>query len=197
MQYTGWRMEKEQLEMAALQREKKGFTLVEMIVTLAIFGILMSFSVGAISSYQKYAVYRSNNEHAKILFQAAQSALSYYSASGQLEDLEKELYELGMVVPEEVTNKNLVFVMKQRDETENILCELLNGYITDPTVLQAAICIEMDVANALVSGVFYCDRAERFTYDGEMGKQVISIGTDRSEEKRKEQSVGYYGAKLP
>ena len=63
-----------------------GFTTVELIVVLVILVILLSASVAGLLSWQKYSAFKRNNEYAKSLFTAAQSALTHYKVSGKLED---------------------------------------------------------------------------------------------------------------
>ena len=74
---------------------RKGFTLVELIVTLAILAIVLSASIFGIVAYQKYANYKRNNEYARTIFAAAQSGLTHYKASGELEDLQELLKDTG------------------------------------------------------------------------------------------------------
>ena len=94
---------------------RKGFTLVELIVTLAILAIVLSASIFGILAYQKYANYKRNNEYARTIFAAAQSGLTHYKASGELEDLQELLKDTGhdvnpsafLVDPEDAESKNV------------------------------------------------------------------------------------------
>lgn len=194
---------------------RKGFTLVELIVTLAILAIVLSASVFGILAYQKYANYKRNNEYAKTIFAAAQSGLTHYKASGELEDLQELLKDSGhdvnpalfSVDPEDkeslnVTGDRLVYLMIQGGDTSDpfgkALYELLDDYIYDPSVFNASICVEMDVMDGVVNAVCYSDRADSFTYSGEAGSSsggVMNI-CDRRESTRKDICLGYYSTAL-
>lgn len=194
---------------------RKGFTLVELIVTLAILAIVLSASIFGILAYQKYANYKRNNEYARTIFAAAQSGLTHYKASGELEDLQELLDSSGndvnpalfSVDPEDSESKNvtggrLVYLMIQggniSDGYGKALYDLLEDYIYDPSVFNASICVEMDVMDGVVYAVCYSDRADSFTYAGGAGSVsggVMNI-CDRTESTRKDICLGYYSSAL-
>ncbi len=75
----------------AARRGRRGFTLVELIVVLALIGILAAVSAGGMLAYTRFAKFKQNNENARTLFSAAQSAITYYKASGRLEELREKV----------------------------------------------------------------------------------------------------------
>ena len=77
-------------------KTRKGFTLVELIVVLALIGLLVAVSAGGIVGYTTYSTYKRNNENAKTIFSAAQSALTYYKASGKLDGLRRDVEGLSL-----------------------------------------------------------------------------------------------------
>ena len=70
---------------------EKGFTLAELIVVLALLSILAAGGAGALSAYSKHAAFRKNNEQARIVYQAAQAAVTHAKASGMLEELNRSI----------------------------------------------------------------------------------------------------------
>jgi prepilin-type N-terminal cleavage/methylation domain-containing protein len=74
-----------------MNRKNKGFTLVEMLVTLVILSILLSVSVFGLVEWQEYARFNQQNEYAQILFVAAQNQLTEYSRNGSMEKFQKEI----------------------------------------------------------------------------------------------------------
>lgn len=63
-----------------LKMNSNGFTLVEVIVTIVILGILLAGGFVSIISWQHNALYNKNNEYAQTIFSAAQSALAHMDA---------------------------------------------------------------------------------------------------------------------
>lgn len=109
-------------------RRRTGFTLVELIVVLALISIIAAFSVGAMLGYMNYAAFKRNNENARTIFSAAQSAVTYYKASGRLEKLRKDVEKLTQnpaFVPEAAFEADKALTKdedeKRRDDTISYL----------------------------------------------------------------------------
>ena len=66
--------------------KKKGFTLVELVVVLAIFGLLASITGLGLYSWTRYSINKENNENARTIFLSAQESLTHMQASGTLKD---------------------------------------------------------------------------------------------------------------
>lgn len=71
-------------------RSNRGFTLVEMIVTMMLLSILLTISVMGLMAWQDWSDFNQANEFAETMFLAAQNQLSEYNANGTLEDFAKQ-----------------------------------------------------------------------------------------------------------
>lgn len=97
-----------------------GFTLVEMIVTFAVLGILLAVSVMSLVAWQDWADFNRENEYAETLFLAAQNQLSEYSANGTLSDFSDRAYN------ESLSNKvnlNSIYYAEGETYTSELLKE--------------------------------------------------------------------------
>ncbi len=71
-------------------RSNRGFTLVEMIVTMMLLSILLTISVMGLMAWQDWSDFNQANEYAETMFLTAQNQLSEYNANGTLEDFAKK-----------------------------------------------------------------------------------------------------------
>ena len=74
---------------------KNGFTLVELIVVLAIVGILATAGILSAGHFIKLAEFRKNEENAKTAFLAAESTLTWYRSSGEWDAFREEVMAKG------------------------------------------------------------------------------------------------------
>lgn len=77
------------------KNSKKGFTMVEMVVTLVVLSILLAVSVGSVIGWRAYAEFKKQNEYAQTLYTAAQMQLTEYSANGRLDYVENIMETAG------------------------------------------------------------------------------------------------------
>ena len=71
-------------------KEYRGFTLIELIVTMAVSAILLSAAVAGIAAWVHHADFVRNENYAETIYYAAQAELTRYRGNGQLAEL-KEL----------------------------------------------------------------------------------------------------------
>lgn len=181
-----------------------GFTLVEVIVTIVILGILLAGGFVSIISWQHNALYNKNNEYAQTIFSAAQSALAHMDAGGNLGELENYIDNGGEnsgTVPDSAfelkNSRSLSYLDITMDMTEDRLKEsqlyqLLKNYVYDKGIFNAAIHLEFDVSDGTVYSVSYCDKANTFDYSDNTGSDGRTMGINlqvRRDEGQRENSL--------
>ena len=199
-----------------IKNKKKGFTLVELMVVLVITAILAALVGGGLIAYTRLARFEKNEANARTLFQTAQISLTRMETAGELDAFRRQVMEEGNrgdhfqndVTVTDADGKTLVSRTKAElnqnvaalyyDRTgaaagnHNALVErLLGDYIYDASLLNASICVEIDVQSGQVYSVFYDTNSSKLRFN-EAGATDIY---DRSYEHRRNDSlVGYYSA---
>lgn len=199
-----------------IKNKKKGFTLVELMVVLAITAILAALVGGGLIAYTRLARFEKNEANARTLFQTAQISLTRMETAGELDAFRRQVMEEGDtgdhfqndVTVTDADGKTLVSRTKAElnqnvaalyyDRTgaaagnHNALVErLLGDYIYDASLLNASICVEIDMQSGQVYSVFYDTKSDklRFNQDGATNIYDRSYG-----HRRNDTLVGYYSA---
>lgn len=199
-----------------IKNKKKGFTLVELMVVLAITAILAALVGGGLIAYTRLARFEKNEANARTLFQTAQISLTRMETAGELDAFRQQVMEEGStgdhfqndVTVTDAGGNTLVSRTKTEldqnvaalyyDRTgaaagnHNALVErLLGDYIYDASLLNASICVEIDVQSGQVYSVFYDTKSDklRFNQDGATNIYDRSYG-----HRRNDSLVGYYSA---
>lgn len=198
-------------------RRSSGFTMVELMVVLAIMAILAALVGGGLIAYTRLARFEKNEANARTLFQTAQIALTRRDTAGELDDFRQKVllngqagahFDPAALTPtgegnEETRkqkadelNKNIYALYYDKvtdtDSDNELLRELLGDYIYDDSLLNAAICVEIDAASGQVYSVFYDTNADKLRFGKTNGATDIY---DRSYDHRRHDSlVGYYSA---
>lgn len=199
-----------------IKNKKKGFTLVELMVVLAITAILAALVGGGLIAYTRLARFEKNEANARTLFQTAQISLTRMETAGELDAFRRQVMEEGdtgdhfqndvtvtdaggkLLVSRTKTelNQNVAALYYDRTgaaaDNHNALVEqLLGDYIYDASLLNASICVEIDVQSGQVYSVFYDTNSSKLRFN-EAGATNIY---DRSYNHRRNDSlVGYYSA---
>lgn len=199
-----------------IKNNKKGFTLVELMVVLAITAILAALVGGGLIAYTRLARFEKNEANARTLFQTAQISLTRMETAGELDAFRQQVMEEGStgdhfqndVTVTDAGGKTLVSRTKTEldqnvaalyyDRTgaaagnHNALVErLLGDYIYDASLLNASICVEIDVQSGQVYSVFYDTKSDKLRFNQDGATNIY----DRSYDHRRNDSlVGYYSA---
>lgn len=199
-----------------IKNKKKGFTLVELMVVLAITAILAALVGGGLIAYTRLARFEKNEANARTLFQAAQISLTRMETAGELDAFRRQVMEEGDtgdhfqndVTVTDADGKTLVSRTKTEldqnvaalyyDRTgvaagnhNALVKELLGDYIYDASLLNASICVEIDVQSGQVYSVFYDTKSDKLRFNQDGATNIY----DRSYDHRRNDSlVGYYSA---
>lgn len=185
-------------------RRSSGFTMVELMVVLAIMAILAALVGGGLIAYTRLARFEKNEANARTLFQTAQIALTRRDTAGELDDFRQKVLLNGQAGAHfdpaaqkaDELNKNIYALYYDKvtdtDSDNELLRELLGDYIYDDSLLNAAVCVEIDAASGQVYSVFYDTNADKLRFTETDGATNIY---DRSYDHRRHDSlVGYYSA---
>lgn len=199
-----------------IKNKKKGFTLVELMVVLAITAILAVLVGGGLIAYTRLARFEKNEANARTLFQTAQISLTRMETAGELDAFRQQVMEEGSTgdhFQNDVTvtdaDGNTLVSRTKTELDQNVAAlyydrtgaaagnhnalvkELLGNYIYDASLLNASICVEIDVQSGQVYSVFYDTKSDklRFNQDGATNIYDRSYG-----HRRNDSLVGYYSA---
>uniref|UniRef100_UPI004028BC54 prepilin-type N-terminal cleavage/methylation domain-containing protein n=1 Tax=Gemmiger formicilis TaxID=745368 RepID=UPI004028BC54 len=199
-----------------IKNKKKGFTLVELMVVLAITAILAVLVGGGLIAYTRLARFEKNEANARTLFQTAQISLTRMETAGELDAFRQQVMEEGdtgdhfqndvtvtdaggnTLVSRTKTELNQNVAALYYDRTgaaagnHNALVErLLGDYIYDASLLNASICVEIGVQSGQVYSVFYDTKSDKLRFNQDGATNIY----DRSYDHRRNDSlVGYYSA---
>lgn len=197
-----------------IKNKKKGFTLVELMVVLAITAILAVLVGGGLIAYTRLARFEKNEANARTLFQTAQISLTRMETAGELDAFRDKVTKsgsMGQHFAEGLTDANgkpldgrtqkdlntyiaALYYDKTgaADGNHNALVkELLGDYIYDASLLNASICVEIDVQSGQVYSVFYDTKSDKLRFNQDGATNIY----DRSYDHRRNDSlVGYYSA---
>ena len=200
---------------------KSGFTLVELIVTLAVAAIVASIGGMSLINWHNHSEYLKNTETAKTIYLAAQSALSEAESKGVLEqtmiDLEKDtsyvkvsdaVEKAALGFPTEADAEGIQHEYAYFSVSRNLgiadrqmrpLYQFLDSYLQGEDVLDVgSYSVEFDLTACKVYAVFYGEWIQEFPHETAVSEDshgTYAVNKDSREESHLSGSfAGYYSA---
>ncbi len=185
-----------------IRNGKKGYTLPELAVTMAVLGVILAMSIPTAVYYIRRAEFRKNEENAKTIYMAAESALTWYRSSGQWEGFKEKILDRGTKNPsfdDEKKDRIYAVVLApgayNTDEGQSSpVLDIMDDLTYSRDMLSSgAVALEIDVESGHVYSAFYGTRCRGLDYStGDAGK-ILDMD-DRSYESRTRRLLGYYSA---
>ena len=196
-------------------RNRRGFTLVELMVVLAVTAILAVLAGGGLIAYTRLARFQKNESNARAMFQTAQLAAAQMELAGEKDDFTAQVAAGGhgghitqpltdtMSEDEYKALNARVYALyfdkgaePEKDTPEGKLYDYIKDYVYDSSFLDAAFCIEIDASTGQVFSVFYDSGAQALRFENNKdGTTDATLLDDRSYQNRRDQTlVGYYCA---
>ena len=195
-------------------RNRRGFTLVELMVVLAVTAILAVLAGGGLLAYTRLARFQKNESNARAMFQIAQLAAAQMELAGEKDDFTALVAAQGngghitqpltdTMTQDECDALNarvcaLYFdkgMQPEENTPEGKLYAYIKDYVYDSSFLDAAFCIEIDASTGQVFSVFYDSGAKALRFADNKGQTDATLLDDRSYQNRRDQTlVGYYCA---
>ena len=200
------------------KHNKKGFTLVEVIVVLVILAILAGLAGLGLTSYIRMARFEHNESSARTAFQAAQIALTRKDTSGDLADFQEQLRDTGVqgkhftaealkeqygeadaaAKADDFNSRVYALYYDKADPTSaasQLVRDLIGPYVYDDSLFNASICLEIDALSGQVYSAFYDTNSDKLRFALDEDSSGAMLIDDRSfAHRRGESLVGYYSA---
>ena len=195
-------------------QNRRGFTLVELMVVLAISAILAALVGGGLVGYVRLARFQKNESNARAMFQTAQLAVTQLEMAGEKELFAEQVGATGrnghvtQALNEDMTAEQTAALNTRiyalyfdkgtapaAGSAEATLWEYIQDYVSDESFTDASFCIEIDGSTGQVFSAFYDSKAEALRFADNAGDTACTTLDDRSyTHRRSETLAGYYCA---
>ncbi|MGI6201181.1 MAG: pilus assembly FimT family protein, partial [Christensenellales bacterium] len=191
------------LHTRADHRDRRGFTLTEVIVVVAILTILLAIAIPSVIGYMTSAEMIRLNQTAKTLYLSAQDALTQAQAGGSLRQindwsapLPDAAAEAALSEPEYADNRgNIAYLSLSKADPHggdaDDIRQALFGSIGDKPLLENSILVEYNTKTGVVLSLLYSEKAPAFSYDSALTDRTNPIV--RTEQALRAKRQGYYG----
>lgn len=176
-----------------LQRNRRGFTLTEVLLALAILIILLALAMIPISRHQRNIRQSELDSKAETIYLAAQNRLSQLQASGRSDEYGKDRATALNNIPwdaeqDKYTTSTLYYVTSTAKSTATSAAgSILPREQVEAELWDANWVIEYDPGSGSVYAVFYSEKPMQYSFD--------AFNPLRSRDRRVQEgaTVGYYG----
>ena len=176
-----------------LQRNRRGFTLTEVLLALAILIILLALAMIPISRHQRNIRQSELDSKAETIYLAAQNRLSQLQASGRSDEYGKDRATALNNIPwdaeqDKYTTSTLYYVTSAAKSTDTSAAgSILPREQVEAELWDANWVIEYDPGSGSVYAVFYSEKPMQYSFD--------AFNPLRSRDRRVQEgaTVGYYG----
>ena len=171
------------------KREKKGYTLAEVLITVAILIILMAIAVPAIFTIRRNLRQKALDNKAEIIYTAVQNNLTKLRSNGNSEKYAEDKASSLDATPLDMDEKKTLYYVTadSKDNDNSAASVLVTEDTIDADLYQHYWVVEYDPASASVYAVFYSETRSGYT--------TASYNNLRYKDNRLRDGaqVGYYG----
>ena len=185
-----------------IDRKRSGFTMVELLLVIAILGVLFSLAVGGLLETRKKLRQQELDAKAEIIYAAAQNRVAELRAAGYGDRLTDGTYTLNPMakpedVQEDVTNTPRFYYVRSQDKEDaaSLAGEILPETCVDPELWGSHWLIEYNGDTGLVYAVFYSETQDIPT-EGDATTDGRKELRSRAGRLSAGAQIGYYGGDI-